>query len=721
MESSIATTDATVGELENQFLAVIQTPPINVKEAIAILRTVKVKNNDLTAEWTRLLQDTLIENGDATGLIVLLRAIASSRTDDLAFGETCVQLIQKASSDRLLAAQLKNAAFGKVSPVESFRRLDVLIALKPDVLCLDRAWGMGVVKKIDPFYAKLTIDFHGKPAHQMTFQYGAESLQLLDDNHLLARLHREPEVVEKMVNGQPDELVRLFLRSFGPMPVTRIEELLIKHCVITADNWKSFWDAARKRLKNDPQIEIPSKRTDPVVLRIQADRFRHVWRESLARERDINTILETVENHESRAGRPLNDEERQIVGERLAFAIKGAHNTDPAMYTRLALTIQRLNFGQPSADELRTHLWENSRFIEASGKLSARDLPLFVEYLMQDSAVAENMLLTRLPDLPYQMLCLIMDKLRQTASANLLIERCREFFVTPKTPLPILVWAIRNREIFAEWNIVTTYDLMLRCIVMMETKASGEELRLQNGLRQLFDNSKWFEAIFPQLELLQRQSLFERIQSSSAWDPSSQRSLIGRMLRLEPQLAERRKTAMASEPKAELRLTSWRSYSERQRQLKKLVEIEIPANSKDIAQARSYGDLRENFEYQAAKQQQGILLQRKQELETDLQQVRGTDFADTPTDAAGIGTSVTIMYQNRQEHCFNILGEWDRDETLEIISNKSGMAMALNGHKAGETAVIPDAETNTRTVKIVNIAPLSQIVREWARPLPEGA
>ena len=71
-----------------------------------------------------------------------------------------------------------------------------------------------------------------------------------------------------------------------------------------------------------------------------------------------------------------------------------------------------------------------------------------------------------------------------------------------------------------------------------------------------------------------------------------------------------------------------------------MVQKYIPANSKEIAVARSYGDLRENHEYKAAKEMQKILIRRKSELEAQLVRARGTDFANPRTDVVSIGTEV---------------------------------------------------------------------------------
>src|SRR4029450_5290755 len=87
---------------------------------------------------------------------------------------------------------------------------------------------------------------------------------------------------------------------------------------------------------------------------------------------------------------------------------------------------------------------------------------------------------------------------------------------------------------------------------------------------------------------------------------------------------------------------SWESLERRKNEYTELVQKKIPANSKEIALARSYGDLRENHEYKAAKEMQKILMRRKAELEAQLVRARGTDFSTAKDDAVGLGTRVRV-------------------------------------------------------------------------------
>src|SRR5260221_14286487 len=96
-------------------------------------------------------------------------------------------------------------------------------------------------------------------------------------------------------------------------------------------------------------------------------------------------------------------------------------------------------------------------------------------------------------------------------------------------------------------------------------------------------------------------------------------------------------------------LVSWDSLERRRIEYQELVQKKIPANSKEIAIARSYGDLRENHEYKAAKEMQKILMRRKAELEVDLVRARGTDFQNPKTDVVSIGTQVTVTELSSQQ------------------------------------------------------------------------
>src|SRR6266446_10200609 len=104
-------------------------------------------------------------------------------------------------------------------------------------------------------------------------------------------------------------------------------------------------------------------------------------------------------------------------------------------------------------------------------------------------------------------------------------------------------------------------------------------------------------------------------------------------------------------------IVSWSSHKKRKIEYEELVKKKIPGNSKEIALARSYGDLSENFEFKAAKQMQAALMRRKAELEQALHNARGTAFENPDTSRVSIGTIVTLRDSDSgKEEAYTILG-----------------------------------------------------------------
>ena len=97
-----------------------------------------------------------------------------------------------------------------------------------------------------------------------------------------------------------------------------------------------------------------------------------------------------------------------------------------------------------------------------------------------------------------------------------------------------------------------------------------------------------------------------------------------------------------SDAKQETLVVSWESLEKRKAEFDELVNKKIPENMQEISIAREHGDLRENFEFKAAKEMQRVLGRRRAETERDLSLARGTDFANPDTTTVSIGTIVTL-------------------------------------------------------------------------------
>ncbi len=121
-------------------------------------------------------------------------------------------------------------------------------------------------------------------------------------------------------------------------------------------------------------------------------------------------------------------------------------------------------------------------------------------------------------------------------------------------------------------------------------------------------------------------------------------------------------------------------------ELKRLKYDDRPRVIKAIAEARAHGDLRENAEYHAAKEQQGFIEGRIKEVEAKLSNIQEIDV--TTIDAKGkivFGSTVELLdVQTNEETVYKIVGEDEADLKIGLISYTSPIARALIGKNEGE-------------------------------------
>jgi transcription elongation factor GreA len=126
-------------------------------------------------------------------------------------------------------------------------------------------------------------------------------------------------------------------------------------------------------------------------------------------------------------------------------------------------------------------------------------------------------------------------------------------------------------------------------------------------------------------------------------------------------------------------------YEEKQRQLAHIMEVEVPANSKEIAFALSLGDLRENAEYKAAKEKQEILNTTVAKLKDEIERAQLFDPHTINTNRVSFGTKVTLLNgANGTQEEYTILGPWESAPEKRIISYLSPFGGAILNKIVGE-------------------------------------
>jgi transcription elongation factor GreA len=140
-------------------------------------------------------------------------------------------------------------------------------------------------------------------------------------------------------------------------------------------------------------------------------------------------------------------------------------------------------------------------------------------------------------------------------------------------------------------------------------------------------------------------------------------------------------------------------------ELERLKRVERPRIIAAIAEARSHGDLKENAEYHAAREQQSFVEGRIKDIESKLSHAHVIDVTQLATDGRVVfgATAVVLELDDEEtEHSFQIVGEEKPDFAHGMISVTSPIARALIGKREGDTVKV-DAPGGVREFEILEV------------------
>ena len=191
---------------------------------------------------------------------------------------------------------------------------------------------------------------------------------------------------------------------------------------------------------------------------------------------------------------------------------------------------------------------------------------------------------------------------------------------------------------------------------------------------------------------------------NQGFEDLTKKSLLARFIKLYPSIQNLISSEGSSEKDPlDALIVSQKSFDLAKSEYEELISVKIPENKEAIATAREHGDLKENSEYKMARQDQDLLLARKNELEVSLSTAKVTDFTDARSDIVGIGNIVSIREGSTgKSFKYSILGAWDSDPDNSILSYKTPLAKSIIGKKVGDS-VSTNINGNEENWTILNI------------------
>lgn len=589
-----------------------------------------------------------------------------------------------------------------------------LSQLAPGKFCFHKSFGAGKVVEWDLPAKKVTIDFERAAGQVMELQFAFQKTEPLPDDDFRARKIEEIEELRSRSKQDPVELLVHLLESHGGGMTGDAVEKELCGTVIPEANFKKWWDAAKKALKDSRRAVVPAKRTEMITLRGAGQSPAQALVADFEAARDMKGMIKALE---------------AIAADIGAFA------TEPDALKRLLKDID-----EGSRKAARVQLGQALQLVSARDEVidSSQTLELDPEAVKLADLVrgAET---TKLADevstLPttrqravfeafpaafgddwIEKIVKVFDKvgargvteiariLTEHGGLPALLQHLRTALARRSLAVDAVIWVCRERE--GSSAEVFTPDVGACVLNLLENDHLADGPRKTTRLQSLLNDDKTLLGdLVAGMDVNESRNFARRLLDCPVFGELEKKSLMARIIKACPATAEL-VSGDGGKKREEPLLVSWESLERKKVELDELIRVRIPQNTKDISIARSYGDLRENFEYKSAKELQRYLGHRKNELEKDIARARGTDFKGSDASSVNIGTVVTLADAAGVESTVTVLGAWDSDPEKHLVSYLSEVGKALLGRKPGETARVRDTATEQmRDLTILSIRP----------------
>lgn len=584
-----------------------------------------------------------------------------------------------------------------------------LSQLSPGNYCLHKSWGAGKVLEWDIRGGKITINFEKNENATLGLQLAISKTELLDSDHFRAQKLEAMDELRQLAVNDPVELVRRTLKSNGgTLKIDQLERELIGS-VVPEENYKKWWDGAKKVLRESRAAIVPTKRTEPLVLRDEnvspADSLLQDFdaaRDFKAKARALEAIIKDFKHFKDNAeaqeaiNKSIDESVRKGMKLHLGQALDLLVGRDELM---AASEIIELDASALRVSDIIAN--EGAKIGTELGSLpAARQRMVFEAFpaAYGDSWVDE--LLVIFDIVGPRGLAEIAKLLIEQDNSTELFAYLRKHIGGRTLGADSLLWVCRERKKSTE--PVFDVEVGNAILSLLERDVMEDGPRKSSRLQSYFMEDRVLIAdLLTGADNNEVRNFARKLHQSQIFPELDRKSLMARVIKACPQTQEL-VNSDGAEKKTDGVISSWDSIAKRKEDLEDLITNQIPQNREDIKIARSYGDLRENAEYHMAKDHQKVLMRRQADTEQALASVQGTDFSNVGTEEVNIGTVISFVDANNSEVVYTVLGAWDSDTDNNVISYLSELGNSMLTLKVGDTLKVQSVDMTVKSISAYN-------------------
>jgi len=589
-----------------------------------------------------------------------------------------------------------------------------LSQLAPGNFCIHKSFGAGKILDWDLPAKRVVIDFERNSNQTMDLQFALQRTEWIPEDDFRAKKISEIETLRELAKTDPVATIVHILESHNGSITPDALEKELSGTVIPAKDYKKWWDATKKAIRESRAASIPAKRTDPIVLRDSSESPAATLVANFEAAKDIKGMIRALEAIASDIS--AFDNEPEALKRLLVDIDEGAGK---AARVQLGQALQLVAardevIGSSKALELDPQAVRLSDLVqsadvdkltsEVSTLPSTRQRAVFEAFPTAFGAEWIDKIVGVFDQVGARGVTEIARLLLERDGIATLVDHLRTSIARRALGPDALIWVCRERKATAA--DVFTADVGASILNLLENDHLSDGPRKTTRLQSLLGDDKTLLAdLVGVMDANEARNFGRRLMECPVFADLEKKSLMARIIKAKPETAEL-VNGENQRKREEPLLVSWESLEKKKAELDDISNNRIPQNTKDISIARSYGDLRENFEYKSAKDMQKVLMHRKQELERDIARARGSDFKGSNADSVNIGTIVQLTKDDGTPETITVLGAWDSDPEKKIVSYLSEVGKALMGRVPGDTVQVRDMQSEQLyTLTVKSIAP----------------
>jgi len=701
-------------DIEEIWTELAKLEPDNIASFLAMAKELESRRRSRLAGTLLLwLAKLCKETNDNDGRVAALTEAARLMPREEKLKEEMADYYRELYADHPLAEQAikKSGLLRPMSIAETAPKVDMFLKFREgDIVNHPAGWGMGRVASIDLDNEAVMVDFETRKNHPVSLDMAGRILELLSPDGFMAQKFADPDSLEERARSDPSGLVRLVLADLGGKASLKNVKTRLTDGIVPPPEWTRWWASAKKAALKDPYLMVSGGASAILELRDEPVSHQDEVLEKIAAAGTVEEKVALVDEY--KANLKSADRTRDGLGKiarALLKAIETSKNAPAIVLVALALDDLKAMCSDLDVEgpELQALLKPASAINIADRMAKApykrRALLRFKELHPGKWAEVFSRIFFEAGSDLWDLAAKELLDARKHAQVS---EAFDEVVAGSDEHPEVYLWLCRAAlmgkypAVLGEHNKINLVERLFALISVLSRAEAGESKTAAAAARKKLlakgrdtiagSGFQHIQRIVEDSSQDEARRIYNAANICRGLTDTARDKIAAIIIAEHP--------ALAPAPAAEgiednVIYTTPEGLRRKQAEFDRVMNEEIPENQKALGLAISFGDLSENAEYAAAREQQGILMRKAERIEKELAQAKMIDPAEVRDDVVCIGTSIEIRDTRKKKiERYTILGPWDSDAEKGVVSYLAPLAAAFVGKAAGEKTVLEFAE-----------------------------